>query len=328
VEAFALGVLDQLASGQVVEDSRVELKREWPEPEAKIARVIAGLCNATRGQRVYLFVGVDEKAGRVVGAGGTDPASWWQKVASHFDGPVPDLTQSLCVRHGEASAYVLEFETYRAPFVVKNPRFGKPEGGPVEREVPWRVGTSVRSATHEDLIRVLVPSAPTPTFEALSLRSRGANNMLVGDEHHLVEIVEVVGYLDCDPYQVLVIPYHRCSGRVTWEGGAFEWVGFHIGGGALDGQGEQNGHVEPTWSQVRVQGPAMLQIGARLPEEIWVGSGLSSEKRGIVEVRLELPFVGGDSPIRVAGRFSWAPKRFKFSTCWELASTATNRVHG
>lgn len=49
----------------------------------------------------------------------------------------------------------LVFETNRAPFVVRNKHYGQTNAGPIEREVPWREGTSIRSATRADLLMVL-----------------------------------------------------------------------------------------------------------------------------------------------------------------------------
>ena len=41
--------------------------------------------------------------------------------------------------------------------MVKNPTFGKEAGERVSREVPWREGTAIRSATHSDLLKLLSP---------------------------------------------------------------------------------------------------------------------------------------------------------------------------
>jgi hypothetical protein len=50
LEAWVLEVLERVEQGKPVEDSRVELKREWPDPE-RAARRIAGHANAARGEQ-------------------------------------------------------------------------------------------------------------------------------------------------------------------------------------------------------------------------------------------------------------------------------------
>jgi hypothetical protein len=66
------------------EDSRVELKRAWGEPEV-LARRMAGLANSCRGKPALWVVGVDED-GTVHGAAASDFAAWCQKMASEFEG--------------------------------------------------------------------------------------------------------------------------------------------------------------------------------------------------------------------------------------------------
>jgi hypothetical protein len=68
-----------------------------------------------------------------VGTG--DLAVRWHRTA---------LPLHLGVPRGDKTLVALWFETDRAPFVVKNP-----EGGAITREVTWREGTAIRSATRE-----------------------------------------------------------------------------------------------------------------------------------------------------------------------------------
>lgn len=124
------------------------------------------------------IVGLDETHG-VCDPGPTDLADWWVQVQSHFDGLAPGLTD-LLVRTDDGALHVLLFDSSPSPFVIKNPVHGREGGGPVEREVPWREGTRVRSATREDLVRLLVPLQTLPDVEVLSAsvqahRERPAN---------------------------------------------------------------------------------------------------------------------------------------------------------
>ena len=60
------------------------------------------------------------------------------------------------------SGAALYFETDRAPFVVKNQ-----EGGTIQREVPWREATGVKSATRSQLLRLLSPLQRLPSLEVI-----------------------------------------------------------------------------------------------------------------------------------------------------------------
>ena len=141
VEDWARRVVGTLA-GQRNEDSRVELKREWPNDPNRAARRIAGLCNAWAGERVMWIVGLDE-GDRQTHSVANEMAEWWPRVVGEFHQGAPRCRSRLRST-GKASLVALVFETDQAPFVTRNPRFGLPDGGPVELEVPWREGTSVR----------------------------------------------------------------------------------------------------------------------------------------------------------------------------------------
>lgn len=152
IEGWALRVVEQINSGQPNEDFTVELKREWPDAK-KAARRIAGHANAAQGDFILWLIGVDETDG-VVGANHLDVASWYAEVKTQFDGLAPALID-LNVPVEDQVITSLVFETDRAPFVVKNPMYGTSGGGAVQLEVPWREGTSIRSATRSDLIKLL-----------------------------------------------------------------------------------------------------------------------------------------------------------------------------
>ena len=85
------------------------------------------------------------------GASQNNLADWWPQVEAQFDGPTPQVRDLLVDWKGKTTV-ALYFETDRFPYVVKNPT-----GGPFQRDVPWREGTAVRSATHSDLVLLLSP---------------------------------------------------------------------------------------------------------------------------------------------------------------------------
>ena len=156
LEAWILLLVDQVSKGAKIEDSRVELKAEWPEPP-KAARRIAGHDNASHGESVLWVIGLDENRG-IVPVSIPDLADWVPQVSAQFDGGIaPSILLNLVVPAGGETLTGLLFDTARRPYVVKNSAHGKPEGGPVTLEVPWRDGTRVRSARREDLIRLLAP---------------------------------------------------------------------------------------------------------------------------------------------------------------------------
>lgn len=51
VELLAIAAVDAIRSGRRVEDDRIELKRQWPEPKAK-ARQLAAAANGANGQHL------------------------------------------------------------------------------------------------------------------------------------------------------------------------------------------------------------------------------------------------------------------------------------
>lgn len=63
IENWALKIIDRVQSSQPVEDSRVELKAQWPVELNKAARQIAGHANAAHGESILWLIGIDEKEG-------------------------------------------------------------------------------------------------------------------------------------------------------------------------------------------------------------------------------------------------------------------------
>jgi len=199
IEAWTLAVLERLARRQVLEDSRVELKAEWPSPP-KAARRLAGQANALSGDPLLWIIGADESRG-VSGAPAEELSVWWNQVRSQFDGIAPELTD-LIVPSGAFAVHSLLFTTDRAPFVVKNP-----EGGSIQREVPWREGTAVRSATRSELLRLLVPSIAIPEIEVLGARF----SIITRKDSFGSATLDIHLYFVPRTPERLVIPFHRCT---------------------------------------------------------------------------------------------------------------------
>jgi len=162
LQAWVREVLQQVTSGTRVEDRRVELKAEWPDP-IRAARRLAGHANAARGEFLLWLIGVDEQKGPL-GASPAELSVWFSQVAAQFDGPKPTILDQV-FGFNDVSIVALCFETGNPPYVVRNPVHGLKGGGPVEVEVPWREATSTRSASREDLLKILIPIRRLPGLE-------------------------------------------------------------------------------------------------------------------------------------------------------------------
>jgi hypothetical protein len=208
-EAWAVQIISKVQSGDRVEDARVELKREWPDSE-KAARRIAGHANSCFGVDILWIIGLDEKEG-ILGAQPEELSDWWQRVRSQFDGVAPALIDLVVPVQGK-SLICLLFETNRPPYVVRNVKYGTPSGGSVEWEIPWREGTSVRSAGRNDLIRLLVPTLKQPDIEVLG----GYGSLREKTDYPSKEVVGVNLAFSLEIYMTprsdapAVIPFHRC----------------------------------------------------------------------------------------------------------------------
>ena len=164
IEAWAFEVVRRLKMGAQLEDRRVEVKREWPKPEAgsyaKAARRLAGLANANHPENVLWLVGLDEQQRQVIGADSVETSSWWAAVGSCFDGDPPDLADVAVAVDG-CTVVALCFGTSAAPFAVKNPLYGT-TGHVIASEVPWRDGTRVRTIRKHELRTLLAPRLAVP----------------------------------------------------------------------------------------------------------------------------------------------------------------------
>lgn len=162
IEHWCREIIDRVKSGRPAEDVRVELKADWPTDHQDVARRIAGQANAARGEPILFVIGVDERAGKVVGATATNTADWYAQVTKHFDSFNPPLRDHTFEVDGHI-VVALQFESDGSPFVVKT---GLP--GKVTHEIPWREATGIRSAKRGDLLRLLMPMQKVPDVEWLS----------------------------------------------------------------------------------------------------------------------------------------------------------------
>ena len=269
LEAWALETVSRVQSGKRTEDSRIELKREWPDHE-KAARRIAGQSNSCFGSDVLWIIGLDEDAG-VVGAEPEELANWWSAVCAQFDGVAPSLTDIVLTVNGQSLVCLL-FETSRPPYVVRNPKFGLPAGGSVAWEVPWREGTSVRTATRNDLVRMLVPTIGRPEIEVLGGGGRLAQKSAsyLGDELTGIRLsfnLSIYVYPRGD--ETVVIPFHRCQclladrdRKNVIEEFAFTMYGPHSF--SADGSRPDTVTIERTSNELIAKGPGTCSISVEV----------------------------------------------------------------
>lgn len=92
----------------------------------------------------------------------------------------------------------------------------------VEREVPWREGTRIRSAQRSDLINVLASSAASPHLEVLRVRATlvkslgserrpGTHSQEIVYVPHFAWTLSVQLYVTPRHQELLVFPVHRTS---------------------------------------------------------------------------------------------------------------------
>jgi len=308
IEDWTLRVIEQVESGQPNEDYRVELKAQWPNVE-KAARHIAGHANAAHGEPILWLIGVDEEKG-VVGVNNEELANWSAQVRAEFDGLAPQILRDLNVPVKGKTVVALLLDTDRAPYLVKNPAYNKPNGGPVQLEVPWREARSTRTASRSDLLRILSPIQKNPSFELLDAwvkvyPEQGSYTPLGPTFSENPK--NLVWKLHMDFYEVprtatrVVIPFHHCKAsfevpgripRTQFESIFIEPLSslYHHGGSVTTRIDSVT--IENTKYEVLINGPGkvMLLGEVELPkvELVW-------EEDAIVRVRL-LP-VESEQPI-------------------------------
>lgn len=200
VEYWVLNIIERVNRKQPIEDSRVEMKREWIDP-VKAARRIAGHANAARGAQILWLIGVDEEEG-VIGAEHNELSVWFQQVKQCFVDIFPSLFD-LNVPVDGKTVVALLFDTVRAPFMVKNPAHGHKGGGPVEFEVPWREGTRIRSARRSDLMMILVPQTRLPEFEI-------RKGEIIYQKSFNSYKMQLTAYIIPRTDERIIIPFHKC----------------------------------------------------------------------------------------------------------------------
>jgi hypothetical protein len=300
IENWALEVIERVLTRQPVEDSRIELKSEWPKDHHKAARQIAGQANSARGEPILWLIGIDEKKTIVTGADYEEISNWKQSIDACFNELAPTLSH-INVPYENKTVVALFWETDRRPFLVKNPR-----GGVISLEVPWRDASSTRTATRTDLLRLLYPVSKAPSFELIEGSFTISTAVYDYDQ-------SPKGGLSLDVYVIpgsnerIVIPYHKCEANLRFLSSglclALNHVSFgslySLPGTAIFEVPTPSPAVICTGSEAVIDGPGRTTISAKNPP-------ISSEKRNLIHGDMELTIkmfpIGADIPISIRSK--------------------------
>ena len=255
-EAVVVATLERFKRKQSNEDVLVECKREWPPPgdeqkEYEFIRQIAAHANAAGGDDIFWLIGVHSADEGVAGSKDNELANWRRRYESYFQAGVwPDISHINVLAENGENVVVLIIDTKRAPYVVRNPQFGKqlqdakkPAGQnkvwmPIEWEVPYRVLESTGSATRHDLYRLLTPLAAFPECEVISCdlheelenvpAARRPDGSL-GQPYKTMRRLRIK-ILVCSMTGRIYLPWHRSSVTVGVNGAEdrVPWKIFHI----------------------------------------------------------------------------------------------------
>jgi hypothetical protein len=309
VENRALEIISRVEAGQPNEDVRVELKANWIEPQ-KAARQIAGHANAARGEPVLWLIGVDQDRG-VVGADQLELSNWYAEVASEFDGMAPEMIDTNVPYH-DRTVVALLFETDRAPFVIRNPDYGVKSGVSIAFEVPWREGTSTRTANRSDLIRLLVPLLNLPEVETLHGNLTLSQSTLSQSGMYCWHL-RIQLYITPQAGIPVVIPFHRCEASATLpdRGAPINLGNVRLAppdklASGRDLQYEPDSYtIANTGSELIVQGPGLVNFSG----EAYTDKQPTALEGSIAEIRARLLPTHANNSIVIAESLAWDPSR-------------------
>lgn len=270
LEARVLELIELVDRGRRVEDNWIELKAQWPMDHYRAARQLAGLANASRGASVLWIVGLDEERGVVDSLTETEVSDWWAQVARLFDEEPPMLQHLTVPTGGGRHVVALQFDTARAPYLVNSP-----DGGRIEREVPWREGNSTRTAHRHELLSAVIAQVEVPELELVSgsMSITGVDPYSgSGEDDAPTRVVEVSAAVFVSAVGSCMLPQHRQSWSLE-----------------VDGR-------PPLPMHVRIDGPFRYAQGGAMgePQRVYVEVIQVLGERGLA--------VDGSAEVRVTGR--------------------------
>ena len=213
LELRTIQIADQVLKKQPVEDTLIELKSEWPKETYEAARQLAGHANAARGEPIIWIIGLHDKSRQVTGADDQELSQWYAQMKSHHEaGRAPDMLMQRTVPYQGKTLVAMLFDTQSPPYLVKNPEFGRTKGVRISLEMPWREATAARSATREDILRLLAPLELLPECQVLDIVATHGRRHGSNLDFHL----EITVYLIPRSERRVVIPVQQCEGELDF----------------------------------------------------------------------------------------------------------------
>ena len=153
---------------------------------------------------------------------------------------------------------VLHFDCSRAPYVIKCAG-----GQQVDREVPWREGNNTRTATREDLIRLLAPLASLPKLEIVSMTVLARKEPRAASKTRLE--IDALLYATYAAGARITIPNRKCSCVIRAAGRGVEFGLqrlFTSGSAYVAGTGERPSYqpIIADHDQLVISGSGMLRV--------------------------------------------------------------------
>jgi hypothetical protein len=295
IEQLVHRSLARARDGLPAENGTIEFKAEWPTDHRKVARRIAGHCNAALADvAVWVIGAADNGSAQTLGA--VNAAQWWSQVQSFFEGTPPRLLDVLPIQTQGKEITALVFDARQRPYAWKSSHSGLPGSEAISVEVPWREGSMIRSARREEILRSFVPAVSVPEVEVRSCeishgRKKDSDSPSYRWSGHL--LLYVVPASDSR----IVLPLHRCNAVLKTDTGV-EVVEFPALSNGTDRaaatlNGIKRGLVRSTATEYILDGPGSVWL------DFWQGSLPSRYTRDRVlhSLHVELGFARLASPV-------------------------------
>ncbi|MCA9273983.1 MAG: hypothetical protein KDA31_13180 [Phycisphaerales bacterium] len=256
IERWALSIVEACKLGQPYEDSRVELKSEWPASDFKMARRLAGHANAARGNDILWLIGLREN-GTTVDSGIHDVSEIMPQLEKHFDGIAPEVTDDIWIPVDDSNIYALLFDTSRRPYVIN--RTDSKDGN---KDVPWRTTSRTQSATRSELLRLLVDRSSDISLEYINGTSYYQGYSKNGPADCVCDIRVYGNYEGDSP---LYLPFHKCECELRFHIDA-PWVPSRsldlrsYRHGRIGGPTVASTNIIDSPSELIVHGPGMITV--------------------------------------------------------------------
>lgn len=314
------------------EDTLLELKRGWPTPPGADACQLAAHLNASMGQPALWIFGVDENTSATTGVDAALMDSCIAGFRAKMDGVLATEMTGVVDIDGKPVVGIL-WRSDSVPYVAKLSAVH-------ERDVPWRDGTTTRSAHREELVSILAPLASRLDLEVLSGACTPGlfADPYAGGEGTSRYALDINLYLNADVDCREVAPDHNASGAFRSQHGEAEVVHVRFRPkthapfiGERLGLGPDRRELECLLSEgpgaLIVRGPGSLRVTATL---VASRSTLVAESGALLpfEIALGLGIVNRSAPLTARVRFVPGPPLPPHDTLWWMAERDRVRPEG